>query len=218
MPVGNKKIEKLLVQSHIAIVNALKAGDIFEVLRGFGYNRKRLREGRELHDRVSRLCWEQRSTYASQLKAGEVYRTALKTAKERYRSYRHVSRAALRGYPSLEKIIGLDTASRRAFGSWMEESRQFYVNALDNSDILERFSNFGVTRAGLREGLRMVGEAEKAGAQHETLKGRVTKTTRERNQVFDEFMDWMGDFKRICRVAFVDSPQKLEKLGIVVRS
>lgn len=218
MPIGDKKIEKILIRSLTAIVNALKAEDIFEVLKGFGYNRKRLKEGRALHTRVSRLCWEQRSAYAAQLEAGEIFRSSLKEAKETYVPYRQVSRVALRGYPSLKKGVCLEGRSRRSLGGWMEEARQFYVNALDNSDILERLANFGVTRAGLREGLRMVDEAEKAGAHHEMLKGRVVKTTRDRNQAFETFMEWMGDFKKICRVAFVYSPQKLEKLGITVRS
>ncbi len=217
MPIGSKRIEKILIESIAAIINAGKAQDVFEAIKRFGYNKARLKKGRELHEKAYRLCKKQRNKYAAQLKAGAVFRKIRKEAKTLYVTYRQVARPALRGCPSLVKVLGLAGESRRALGGWLEEARQFYTNAVAHPDILERLAGYGVTKQDLEKGLDKLDEVEKAAAHHEMLKGEVVKATRERNQAFEEYMEWLKDFKAICRVALPGS-QKLEKLGIKVRS
>ena len=33
-----------------------------------------------------------------------------------------------------------------------------------------------------------------------------------------QIMEWMKDFRQVCRVAFAKTPQKLEKLGMKAKS
>ena len=112
----------------------------------------------------------------------------------------------------------MEGRSKRDLSGWMEEARQFYTNARANEEIMEKLSGFGVTDEELEQGLRLVDEVEKSAARHEMLKGETVRATQDRDSAFKKFMAWMGDFKRICRVALADTPQKLESLGIKVRS
>ncbi|NIM12023.1 MAG: hypothetical protein GTO45_07885 [Candidatus Aminicenantes bacterium] len=218
MSLGNIKIEKFLNESIIAIVNAGRDKEISAALKRFAYDRERLKQGKKLHGRLDRLSKKKKRKVADQLKAGEVHRKIVKQARDRYSTYRNVSWVALRKYPALLKTLAMEGKSKRTLSGWMEEARQFYANARANTEVMEKLAGFGVTDADLEEGLRLVGEVEKSAAHHEMLKGEAVRATEERNLAFLEFKAWMRDFKRICRIALADTPQKLEKLGIKIRS
>jgi uncharacterized membrane protein len=218
MSLGNQWIEAVLDKSITAIVNAGEDLEILAELERFSYDKERLKQGLELHTLVDRLCKKKKRKVSEQLKAGEEYRRVLEEAKQEYRTFRKVSWVALRRFPAFLKALAMDGRSKRDLSGWMEEARQFYVNARANTEIMEKLAGFGVTVEGLERGQKMVDEVEKTAARHEMLKGEVIRATKERNTAFGEYMAWLGDFKNICRTALADTPQKLEKLGIKVPS
>jgi hypothetical protein len=218
MSLGSRRIEDILNRSITAIVNAGKDNEITEALKRFSYDEARLKGGLKLHGRVDRLCKKKKRKYSDQLKAGEIFRKILKEAKQKYSTFRKVSWVALGKHPALLIALAMEGRSKRSLSGWMEEARQFYTNARANEEIMEKLSGFGVTDEELEQGLRLVDEVEKSAARHEMLKGETVRATKDRDSAFKKFTAWMGDFKRICRVALADIPQKLESLGIKVRS
>ena len=48
--------------------------------------------------------------------------------------------------------------------------------------------------------------------------GEAQNATEARDKKFDELAKWVSDLRAVARVALTDSPQQLEKLGILARS
>jgi hypothetical protein len=218
MTIGNERIERRLIKGREAIINALETPDILRVLTGYSYGETRLNVGLGLYKDAYRFYGEQQRRYGEQYRASEILTGILEEARERYNEFRRLSRVALRKSKPLMVILGVEERSKRTLGGWMEEARQFYTNAPANPRIMEKLSNVGITAEDLEAGKRMVDRVEKAAADHEMKKGKARQATKQRNIAYKMFMEWMKDFRQVCRVAFARTPQKLEKLGMKAKS
>ncbi|MEL6903694.1 MAG: hypothetical protein AAFP07_22395, partial [Cyanobacteria bacterium J06606_4] len=70
----------------------------------------------------------------------------------------------------------------------------------------------------LKAGLAELVAIEKANLTQEKEKGDVQAATQKRDAALDELKDWLSDFLAIAKIALEDDPQKLESLGVLVRS
>lgn len=213
MNMVNELMEKRIIEANEAITNALESPDILPVLTRFAYDEIRLNQGLDLYKEAFRLYHKRQREFGEQLRASEIYKTTLKDAKEKFWVIRQAAILALRKHEPLKKIAGIDTPPNRTLGGWMEDARQFYVNSLGTPKIVERLSRFGVTTADLEQGKQLVDEVEKAAVYHEKQKGKAQQATKERDRAYKKMREWMRDFRQVCRIAFVDNPQKLGKLG-----
>ena len=55
-------------------------------------------------------------------------------------------------------------------------------------------------------------------AQRMKCKGEAEHSTQVRNQTLQELRAWYGEFRKLARMAFQQTPQTLETFDIVVRS
>ena len=97
----------------------------------------------------------------------------------------------------------------------MGQARQFYLNALEDTTVLEKMAGFGITQAKLENGKTLLEQAEAANAAQKKEKGEAQQATQERDQTMDNLEEWLSDFIVIARIALEEKPQLLEKLGIV---
>ena len=218
MSSGCKRMEAYLMDGGLAVRNAINDPDLREVLLPYQYDEERLTTGLELQERTYRLFREQVRSYADQYRAREKLKKILKVAKAAFTSNRQLARAALTGRPDLLTGLGLGEETGQGIGDWLESARLFYINSLGDKEILKILSEVGLTRAMLKAGNVLADKVEKASAAHQAAKSKAIHATEKRNESFKEFKTWMKKFRRICRVAFADSPQKLEKMGTKVKS
>ncbi|MEL6606343.1 MAG: hypothetical protein AAFP20_24355 [Cyanobacteria bacterium J06614_10] len=52
----------------------------------------------------------------------------------------------------------------------------------------------------------------------DALLSEAQAATQKRDAALDELQDWLSDFLAIAKIALEDDPQKLESLGVFVRS
>ncbi|WP_289054393.1 hypothetical protein [Carboxylicivirga marina] len=82
---------------------------------------------------------------------------------------------------------------------------------------LSAYAQFGITQEMLEAGQAEILAVE---AQDETImreKGDAQNATMERDDSFEKLAEWVQDYETIARIALIDKPQLLEKLGIVVK-
>ena len=129
-----------------------------------------------------------------------------------------LARRALKGLPDLLDKLGMKTKSARTFAQRIKDARHFYMTAIADPEILEKFTKFNLTLEKLQNRLTLLEELEALDALQEDLRGKAQIATEERNRVLKELFDWAADLIAVCRIAFKDEPQTLERLGIRVPS
>ena len=218
MPKKSKSIEKFLEKSRLSIANALIDEEIKSLLLPYTYDEARLNEGMTLYKEVDTLYEKQKNDYVKQYEAQERFITAQDVAHNTYIEHVTLTRLSLKDDPSLLKMLALDGRRRKMLAAWLRQVNRYYYNAIDNEEILEKISRYGLTNDKLKEGQKLVKEVESRNDEHERAKGAAQISTNERNKVLKEFDRWMTEFINVCRFAFKAQPQLLEKLGITVLS
>ena len=126
-----------------------------------------------------------------------------------------VSRVAFENDRAAYHKLDLGGKRKVSLSGWLAQSKQFYINALADSNVLAELAEFCITQTKLEAGQQLVNETEAANADQKKEKGEAQQATIDRDEAIDNLEGWMSDFIAIARIALEDKPQLLEKLGIV---
>ncbi len=209
--------EKLL-SAQVAIDNAISDVEIKTLLTEYGYDDARLAEGKALLDATNQLQQAQQKEYGDQFAATNAFNTIWDSANKDYMRFVKISRVALKKEFAIYQKLGLNGMRKESFSGWIAQAKQFYLNALSDTTVLNKLLTFGITEAKLETGKALVEETETKNATQEKEKGEAQQSTIERDSSADQLFEWLADFIVIARIALEEKPQLLEKLGIVVES
>jgi len=101
---------------------------------------------------------------------------------------------------------------------WLDQASSLYANLESDEKLLQKMAQFGYTAQKIR------GEEALLDALREKIQlqaketGEAQSATRERDKKIKELDSYVSNLRAIAKVAFYDSPQELEKLGIIARS
>jgi hypothetical protein len=215
MGLTKKQIDELIVNSEIAINNALTAADVFARIKIYHYDETRLNEGLDLCKKASRLDEEQKDKYTSFEQASAEVQKIWTVLKEQYYPDLALARIVFKKEKGL--LIQLEGVGTRktAMGARIKQTKVFYTNSLASEEIMEKLKTVGMTKESLKQGIKRVEKLEQVVARKEALKGEARRATKERDEVLIELRSWMWDFKRICLIA-LKGTQLPEKLGWTV--
>lgn len=115
--------------------------------------------------------------------------------------------------------VALQMTGRRAVrtSKWLNQTKVFYNNLLANQEWLSAMASFGITAEMITAGLEEIKAVESYGEVILSEKGDAQNATIMRDNKLEELFEWVSDYEDIARVALMDQPQLLEKLGIVVK-
>lgn len=204
-----------LLAAQLAIDNAISDTEVKTALAEYGYDETRLGEGKTLLDTTNQLQQTQQKEYGDQYEATDVLKQAHKAADKEYMKFVKIARIALKSEHAVTKKLDLDGIRKKTFSGWVGQARQFYLNALGDSIVVEKMAAYGVTQVKLENGKILLEQAEAANAAQKKEKGEAQQATQERDQAMDNLEEWLSDFIVIARIALEEKPQLLEKLGIV---
>jgi hypothetical protein len=218
MPIPVGTMEDLLVNSKMAISNAMSDDEIKTLLLEYNYDESRYNLGLELHKKAEELYKKQKKEYSEQYKASEELDKAYNAAKQVYREHVELTRLAFRNDPSQLVSLGIEGSMHRQFSAWLTQARQFYDNAINDEKVLEKISRYNVTKEKLEKGFQLISMVEVANNKQEKEKGEAQQFTKDRDKTMDDLADWIYEFSVVAKFALAEKPQLLEKLGIKVDS
>jgi len=209
-----KSLAKRLLVAQVAIDNAISNSDVKSLLAVFGYDDTRLNEGKTLLDTTNQLQQTQQKEYGDQFEATGTLKEAWEKADKTYMRFVKIARIALKADHALYQQLNLSGIRKKTLSGWLAQAKQFYLNALSDTKVLEKMADFGMTQANIEAGKTMLEETEAANAAQEKEKGEAQQATQERDKAMDNLEDWLSDFFAIARIALEEKPQLLENLGI----
>ena len=208
------KMDKFLTDADIAIENVLAEREMLETLAVFGYDAKRISQGKELYSTAKELYRMQKVEYGEQFEATEDLEKAWDDAKKVYSKHVKVARVAFKKHEGIQSKIDLHSQRSRTIFGWLAQAEQFYNTILDGEEYIGYFTKFGITNEALNDGRTLVVNVREADRKQEREAGDAQRATEKRDEAFDALDDWMDDYIAIAKIAFEDDKQLLEKMGI----
>lgn len=210
----SKSIDKELSDSQVAIENTLGNKKILQRVTVFGYDAKKMKEGKVLRETTMMLQTVQKKEYGLQYKATDALRVAREETEELFTRHISIARIVFKNDREAWNSLQLAGLRKRNFTAWLEKARIFYANA---PALVSQLEPYGVTLAELESGKAMIDAVAAAYAHQKQEKGKAQQATRERDEALAALRAWMSDFMAIARIALKDDVQQLESLGMVVR-
>jgi hypothetical protein len=197
------------------IENAAAIPAVAAALAGYGYDSSRLEEGRALWAEADALAKRQALDSGERGVATQDQDAAWAQANAAYIKSLKVARVAFGEDPKAIAALKLYGPRKQSLPGWLEQAGTFYANLAADQPLAKCLARFGYTQAKLAAEAALV-EAlrSKTRAKAEGV-GTAQASTAARDRKLRELDAWVSELRTIARVAFYESPQELEKLGVL---
>ncbi len=210
--------DEMLYKCSLRINNSLNDPAVLNAVSPYGYTTEKLQTGKAL------LVESENASQVFDKEYGDVKAAFAKRdnqkdkADDTYNKVFAVSKVALKDNVSAQ--VALQMTGRRGvrMSKWLSQSKGFYNNLLANQEWLSTMASFGITAEMIAAGLEEIKAVESYGEVILSEKGDAQNATIKRDNKLEELYEWVSDYEDIARVALMDQPQLLEKLGIVVKN
>jgi hypothetical protein len=208
-------INERLLSAQVMIDNTMSDDAIKNAVALFGYDDTKVAAGKALLDSVNALHQTQIKEYGEQYEASDSLKKAREAANLAYMRLLKIARIALKDDVAAYQKLNLLGDRRQSLSGWLGQSKQFFLNMLEDASIQGKMANFGITLEQIQAGKALVDQVEAANATHKKEMGEAQQATINRDSKMDELDSWLTDYVAIARIALEDTPQYLEKLGII---
>jgi hypothetical protein len=217
MPVP-RNIDGLLNSARVAINNALSSPKIQSYLSVYGYSPEKIQQGNALYDAALAAQQQQRVEYGEQIAATATLNQVWETASKSYIKFVKIARIAFKDDAGIATQLGLNGSRKDSLSGWLAQAQQFYGNLLNNSELVTKLNEYGITLEKLQAGFTEILAVEAANLAKTKEKGNAQNATQTRDLAIDALSSWLSDYVAIARIALEEESQLLESLGILERS
>ena len=219
MALQNKEVNELIRKVETACVNALPNAEIMAKLSAYGYTVEVLTEVKDgpLENLKAAEALKIKEYNEKNIATSEADNLR-KEFNKLYTDHVGLIRIALKNEPVLLKSLDVMGHRAKAIGTYLDQAKAFY-NGLDNNPTAKAaLLKLNTTEEELTGMKAKLAEIDAAREVQSKEKGEAQLATDKRDKIYDELNEWYQTFCGIAKIAFADSPQTLEILGIFVRN
>jgi len=212
----SKEYEELLVAVRVGIDNTRAYPFIKTGMDGYGYDDASLENAWNKNLLLDAKYKECQRKHGEQMEASQALYAKLDDEIVRYMGIRKLAKRALRGdqYIGTREKLGIDDEPKRAYDGFIDQASKLYKHAGIDQAIMTLLAKFKITTDKLQEGLNGLEGLKVLNSAQEAKKGEAQVARKERDELFEEEQKWYSDFKTAARIAFKDTPEYLEIMGI----
>jgi hypothetical protein len=211
------KYEDFILSASIIIENSLSSEDVLNAVASYGYDSARIHAGKELHDDVIILSNRQKADYGLQMEATKALKSSWDAADGAYMKTLKIARIAFAGNIGVKTALMTAGKRKQSRTGWLEQAEAFYANLLSDENLLSAIFNYGYTQAKLEGEYALVKNVREKEIFQKNAAGNARKSTALRDEKIRALDKWLSEYRAVAKIALSDSPQKLEKLGIITR-
>jgi hypothetical protein len=205
--------EKFLFAS-TAIENALNTAEILNSLTLFGYDVRRLEEGKSILYAAEVANQQKDKEYSLKYQQTDEKQKIRVEAEKKYRMFVKVARIAFKDSNVKQKQLRITGKRESTLEGFIQDATLFYNISISNQEILNGLGTFGITSEALQAGLEEVIKLQTLHSSQTQAKGKAESSTEIRDVKIKALDTWLADFIKISRIALAGTPQLLEALGI----
>jgi hypothetical protein len=193
--------------------------EAINLLTAYNYDGSTIETGLNVHTIAAEFESRQILIHGELLNTGKEFQSLSKAARIEFKDYAKLIDLE---YVSSEdnplRALANDVIKDRGKLTWLKKAKEYYHYVLKSESIISRISIYNLTRERIEAALNNVAAVENTKAKYFRLKGDAEEAIRKRDKALRDLETWMKKLISVCRIAFKDRPQFLEKLGILVLS
>ncbi len=205
-------IDQLFDAVNLVVYNLSEHPELQKTMNGVGFNSKRVQDGNALLQGAQQFQDSQESHY------NESRRLSLQISKDSdamldtFKEHIAIARTTFRKAPHMLQELKIN---RLASSQWKltRQAIDFYGIA---PQYMEQLQQYGAIPEAFEQNKAAAEALLALKARRLKTKGDAENTTQMKNQSLKELRAWYGEFRKLARIAFKDTPQALETFGIVV--
>lgn len=204
----------LLDASQLSINNTLNYPDMQQQMAQYGFPAKRVKEGKQLLEQFTQQCHQQKDYNHERWALSYRLKNEVKATRQLFVEHVKVARFAFRQDAAILNKLDIQQLVRTQWG-WVQQAQAFYTQVADHA---AQMASCGVTPEELAQAQASL---EAIASMREDLilkKGDAEDATQRKGKAGKELKAWLSEFRAVARLAFRETPQKLEAYGIRVRS
>ncbi|MCP5101954.1 MAG: hypothetical protein GY950_01180 [bacterium] len=216
LTVTRKTMEHVLGIAELAFTTARDDEKLQPLLLPYRYDRVKLDAALGLVREARTAFQTYIKEHGEQMQATVDLEAAMDLANPVYIEHITLTRLVLRDQPAKMVKFGIKGRRRRDIYGWIEQGELYYDNVFGDPDtMLKLDERFGLVEERLSAGKALVLGVKAANQHQETEKSEAQQARVDRDKIFKELCYALSDFHQVCRFAFVDKPQYLERVGVL---
>lgn len=208
-----RAFDDLLKASRLSVNNTLANQEAQQALAKYGFTPQDAKAGKGLltnctkHDRV------QKQHYETQWALNHRVKKELKTTRAQFVEHVSVARFVFRKDAPMLHQLNVQRLERTEAG-WLKQANTFYERITPHT---AQLAPQGVTSEEIAQAQASLQAIVDLREELARTKGDAEDATQHKLQAQRELKEWLSEFRKVARLAFKKSPQKLEAFGIRVR-
>lgn len=200
------------------ILDNIRKTDMLDPLLERGFDSTTIDEGDALLSAGKSAIEAQKQAHSEKIKTTRALSILERAVKGTFADHVRMARRALSDAENHIKDLGISGKMGRSLADWTETAKAFYSTALATPEILAKLARFNITDTVLQQGLDDIAGLLTVNSDQEDKKGIAQQKTELKKKAIEAIEKWIGDLLTVCRIAYKDDPQKLERLTITVYS
>ena len=205
--------DDLLKASRLSVNNTLADKQAQQALAKYGFTPQQVKQGQGLLTNCTEQCRAQEQYYESQWALNHRIKDELKTTREQFVEHVKVARFVFRKDAPMLHQLNVRRLERTE-DAWLKQANAFYERIAPHA---ARLAPQGVTSEELAQSQAALQAIVALREEQARIKGDAEDATQRKKQAQRELQEWLSEFRKVARLAFKKSPQKLEAFGIRVR-
>lgn len=211
-------VDEKIYWHRILIRNGMNDSVISSKMACYSYTEENMKQASLMHQEVEEANRQNHFKYGDYNKFKDKLKKAKKAFHKDYITDLEFARIALADQPGILDRIAASGRRQKALAAYLSEAKWFYRSLTDEETLIHAMAVYGYTREIILQRLAGIENLYLLMEQIAKASGEAQHMTQVRNRKLRELDRWASKYKKVARLAFRDSPQYLEKLGIVVKS
>ena len=205
--------DTLLKASSLSVNNTLANKEAQQALAKYGFTPQHAKAGKGLLTNCTKQDRAQKQYYETQWALNHRVKKELKTTRAQFVEHVNVARFVFRKDAVMLHQLGVQRLERTEAG-WLKQANAFYERITPHA---AQLAPQGVTPEELAQAQASLQAIVELREELARTKGDAEDATQRKLQAQRELKEWLSEFRKVARLAFKKSPQKLEAFGIRVR-
>ncbi|PKQ61555.1 hypothetical protein BZG02_15305 [Labilibaculum filiforme] len=209
---------KFLERTRIALSNAESHPDIKAALLAFGIDDAKFAEGWAVYNKAKSI-WELNAKEGAETSlASNTYSRKYNEVTAKFKRHRDLTRILCTKDPDVLIELGIKGHLPGQYNEYFDLMKLFYTTIAGNAVIQAKLAVIKLTPELAADCLAALDTLLVLRSNFDKEMGESQATTELKNAALNELSDWMDDFDILAKLAFYDTPQRLEVLGVLVKS
>lgn len=209
---------KFLERSRIALSNAELHPDIKVALIPFGVDEAKFAEGWGVYNKAKSI-WELNTKEEAETSvASNAYNNVYSELEAKFKRHRDLTRILCTKDPDTQIKLGVTGYFPSKYNEFFDKVKLFYTTLAGDAVIQTKLELIKLTPEIAATCLAELNTLLTLRSEFDKEMGESQAATVSKNVALNELSDWMDDFDILAKLALYDTPQRLEVLGLLVKS